>query len=64
MESTLQIDTVDFRQRVDKLIEVLHVHIDNHSQLAEILEEKKKQALEKLEDGQKLTFDEWMLTAK
>ena len=25
---------------------------------------KKKQALEKLEDGQKLTFDEWMLTAK
>ena len=41
MESTLQIDTVDFRQRVDKLIEVLHVHIDNHSQLAEILEEKK-----------------------
>lgn len=29
-----------------------------------ILEEKKKQALEKLEDGQKLTFDEWMLTAK
>ena len=29
-----------------------------------ILEEKKKQALEKLEDGRKLTFDEWMLTAK
>ena len=29
-----------------------------------ILEEKKNQALEKLEAGQKLTFDEWMLTAK
>jgi flagellar biosynthesis/type III secretory pathway chaperone len=41
MESTLQIDSLDFRNRVEKLIGVLNVHVDTHRQLAKLLEEKK-----------------------
>ena len=41
MESTFQIDSIDFRNRVEKLIGALNVYVDTHRQLAKLLEEKK-----------------------